>query len=140
MYKPFIFLVLVTVTVVSNARSFNIRHLPSNDVRGNVGIILCPECVNEAVEAIDTLLNLIINEGIVKACSDLCGALVNKTGSHTFGIACDLACDAVGIEEFVQLITHFDIDPIWYCQLAKLCPSAMTNIFFLDHLIESISL
>jgi hypothetical protein len=32
-------------------------------------------------------------------------------------------CEAVGIDEFVRLLTKLDIDPIWYCQLARFCPS-----------------
>jgi hypothetical protein len=145
MCKTVIFFIFVMASVVSsgrllNGRSSNIHRLPSSIDRSKVGLDFCPECINEADEAISVLLNLVLNEGIVASCGDLCGALANKTGSKISGIICDLACEAVGIIEFDHLLTNLDIDPIWYCQLAKICPSKMKDFFFFHYFIEIIYL
>jgi hypothetical protein len=34
-----------------------------------------------------------------------------------------LGCDIFGIKEFIKLIESADIDPIYYCEEVKLCPS-----------------
>jgi len=45
-----------------------------------------------------------------------------KTGSALIGTICDLVCDVFGIEEFIKILDKADIDPIWYCEIAKMCP------------------
>ncbi|CAF1523158.1 unnamed protein product, partial [Adineta steineri] len=55
-------------------------------------------------------------------CCTLSSALAEKTGSQLLGTICDLACDVFGIEEFINLIEKADLDPIWYCEMAKMCP------------------
>ena len=41
---------------------------------------------------------------VVGGCSDLCGALTEKTGSETLGVACSILCDIVGSDVFVDVI------------------------------------
>jgi hypothetical protein len=87
MYKTIlIFIILFVGSVASNvqlfkSRSYNIDRLYSSDDERKVHLDLCPFCINEAGESIDVLLNLIVNEGVATSCSDLYGALANKTGS-----------------------------------------------------------
>ncbi|CAF0781842.1 unnamed protein product [Didymodactylos carnosus] len=127
MYKTVILVVLVLVVGVtgasysSNIRSQNIQRITPSLYHNNGDNDLCLTCINEAVEAINVLLNLILDEGIVSSCDDLCGALANRT-SKAIGVVCDLVCDAFGIDEFIKLIIKVDIDPIWYCEIAKMCP------------------
>ena len=119
-----IFLVIIGATCISglfNNQPKKFQHLnsslvpkPDND--------LCGPCIQEAVEVINILLNLILNEGIIQSCDALCGALANRTGSQTIGEACDALCDLVGIGEFVKALVKADLDPIWYCEIIDLCP------------------
>ena len=89
----------------------------------DVGLDLCPWCIDEAVADINVLLNIILDQGILGTCGDLCGALANRTGSAFAGDICDLVCDGLGIDEFIHEIIKVDLDPIWYCEIADLCPS-----------------
>jgi len=83
---------------------------------------LCPTCVQFTGQAIDVLLNLILNGGVVGTCGTLCGALQQKTGSAALGAVCNILCDIAGVEEFVKLIQKADLDPIYFCELLKTCP------------------
>ena len=134
MYRTFILIVIIGVTIVSGTRLFDRRsnklhRLPSIGDKSKVDLDLCPECINEAVEAINVLANLILGEGIIGSCGDLCGALANRTGSKALGDVCDIVCDGLGIDEFIKLIIKTDLDPIWYCQIAKFCPSKNKVLF-----------
>ncbi|CAF0853409.1 unnamed protein product [Rotaria sordida] len=127
MYKALTILILVMVGVACASHSYNTRpkkfqRLSSSLNHKKVGIDLCPTCINEVVELINIVLNIILDEGIVASCGDLCGFVANRTGSKILGDICDLACDAFGIDEFVKLIIKADIDPIYYCQLVDMCP------------------
>ena len=42
--------------------------------------------------------------GVVGGCGEICGLLEQKTGSKALGVACNLLCDIVGVEEFVKII------------------------------------
>lgn len=133
MYKAVTVILLVIVGIASGARSFNkpsknLQHLKSNVRDSNVGIDLCPLCINEAVELINVALNVILDEGILQSCEELCNLVANKTHSAFVGTMCNLACDAVGIDEFIHLIIRVDLDPIWYCEIADLCPSTNKRI------------
>jgi hypothetical protein len=143
MYKSLVVIVFVAITIASSADSFNrrsyeIRRLPSIADKSEVGLDLCPECINEAVAAINVLGNLILDQGIIGSCGDLCGALANKTGSKEAGVVCDVVCTAFGIDEFVKLLIKTDLDPIWYCQIAKFCPSKKKHLVHL-HLMENLN-
>jgi len=79
---------------------------------------LCPTCVNFMEETIDILLNVILNGGVLGSCEDLCGYLPEQ---WEFDF-CELACSAVGIEAFIDLIDDADPDPIFYCMELDICP------------------
>jgi hypothetical protein len=81
-----------------------------------------PFIANSIGKPIDILVNLILDGGIFGSCGDLCGALGNRNNSTKERDACLLVCDAVGLDEFIQLLIKTDLDPIWYCEIAKLCP------------------
>ncbi len=135
MYTSLIFIVLVSFSVVNgfqmvNPRSQSIhRIVPTFDQIKNA-TDLCPTCINEAVSVINILLNAVLDEGILNTCGDLCGVVANKTGYRALGDICDVVCVAFGVDEFVKALVNFDIDPIWYCEIAKLCPSKKKFSFF----------
>lgn len=101
------------------------RRFNANDVT----LDLCPTCMNEALELIDTILNIILDEGVVRSCGELCSDVYNKTSSKVLADLCLAGCDAVGIDEFLKIVVAADIDPIYYCELIDLCPS-MILVFF----------
>lgn len=137
MYK---ILTIILLVIVSGAQSFktpakNLQRLSSDT--HDVNIDLCPLCINEAVEAINVILNVILDEGILNTCEELCQKVANKTGSQLIGDICDAACIGFGLDEFIRLIITVDLDPIWYCEMADFCPSkqknfeSFNNLFFL---------
>jgi len=83
---------------------------------------LCPTCVQFTDQALDALLNIILNGGVVGTCGTLCSALEQKTGSQALGAVCNILCDLAGVEEFIKLIQAADLDPIYFCELLKTCP------------------
>ena len=127
MYISLILALLIGVAVPTATDFFhtpsrNLQRLTSDVRDRSVGVTLCPECIDESVYAINVLLNEILDQGILGDCSKLCGALQNKTGSTVLADVCLLACDGLGLDEFIHLILRVDLDPIWYCEIAKLCP------------------
>ncbi|CAG5114757.1 unnamed protein product [Candidula unifasciata] len=82
---------------------------------------LCPLCIQFTDEALDVLLNIILNSGIVGSCGVLCNALEQKTGSKVIGAVCNILCDIAGIKEFIKIIEQADLDPIYFCELLKVC-------------------
>jgi hypothetical protein len=127
MYKALtcILIAIIGITSASNAfnvQSYNIHHIKTSAPKLNVGLDLCPTCIKTAEESINILLNLILETGIIGSCGTLCTALAQKTGSSLLGTVCDLVCDVFGIEEFIKALDNADLDPIWYCEIAKLCP------------------
>jgi hypothetical protein len=83
---------------------------------------LCPVCIDFTDQALQTLVDIIANGGIVGGCQGVCSALGQKTGSQALGAVCDLICTIVGIDELVKILDKADLDPIYFCELAKLCP------------------
>ncbi|CAF4828356.1 unnamed protein product [Rotaria sp. Silwood1] len=127
MYKALSVILFVVIGISNadhsfNTPSINLQRFSSDTRDQNVGINLCSMCIDEAVEAINVILNVILDEGIMGSCEKLCSIVANKTGVPFIGTVCDLACDAIGIDEFIHLIIAADIDPIWYCEMARLCP------------------
>jgi hypothetical protein len=127
MYKALTFVLIVIVGIASgsnvfNVKSYNIQQSKPVFPQPNLGLDLCPTCINVAEESINILLNLILDTGIIGTCGTLCQALAQKTGSELIGTICDLVCDAVGITEFIRLLENSDLDPIFYCEIAKFCP------------------
>lgn len=121
MYKALAFFVLVVVG--SACATLSPSRLRSPLAPAKVGVDLCPDCIQESVVVINTLLNLVLDEGIIASCSALCGALANRTGSVIIGDLCSVACEAFGLDEFVKALIKADLDPIWYCEILELCPS-----------------
>merc|ERR1719242_445741 len=78
----------------------------------------CSICVSFMGQAINELLNIIVNLGVIGTCGDLCGELPNQLESTV----CDLLCDYVGIEGFIALVQDVDPDPIWICEELTVCP------------------
>jgi len=128
MYKALTLIILVAVGTACASRSYNthpkqFQRLSSSVNYPKVNIDLCPSCINEAVELINVVANLILDEGIEKTCNGLCSAVANKTGSKVLGDLCDVACLGLGIDEYIKVLIKADIDPIYYCQLVDMCPS-----------------
>jgi hypothetical protein len=123
MYKALtiVLIAIVGIACGSKVQSQSIQRVKP-DFPPHVGLDLCPTCIKVAEESINVLLNLILDAGILGSCQTLCTALAQKTGSELAGVICNLACDVVGIEEFIKLIENADLDPIYYCEIAKLCP------------------
>jgi hypothetical protein len=69
-------------------------------------------------QAVDELLNIIANGGVIGTCGKLCSELPHELEATV----CDLLCDYVGIDEFIKLVQDVDPDPIWLCQEIKVCP------------------
>jgi hypothetical protein len=88
----------------------------------NLGISFCKTCINFADDALDELLNAILNAGVVGSCGSLCNYVAQKVGNQYVGIVCNLLCDYVGITEFIKVVENADLDPIWYCEILKACP------------------
>eukprot|EP01130_Rhizamoeba_saxonica_P000596 TRINITY_DN10559_c0_g1_i1.p1 TRINITY_DN10559_c0_g1~~TRINITY_DN10559_c0_g1_i1.p1 ORF type:complete len:238 (+),score=57.60 TRINITY_DN10559_c0_g1_i1:35-748(+) len=78
----------------------------------------CETCVSFIGQAINQLLNIILNVGVLGSCGSLCGMLPNQLEQ----VVCNLACDYVGIEAFVDLINYEDPDPIYICEEVTMCP------------------
>jgi len=127
MYKAFTLVLIAIIGITSasnvfNVQSHSIKRVKSGFQQPNLRLDFCPTCINVAEQSINILLNLILDSGIIGTCGTLCQALADKTGSQLLGTICDLVCDVVGIEEFIKLLDNADLDPIWYCEIAKLCP------------------
>ncbi|CAF0759811.1 unnamed protein product [Adineta steineri] len=127
MYKALtcVLIALVGITSASNVfnvKSYNIQQVASPFAQPELRLTLCPACIDIADRSINVLLELILDTGIIGSCSALCQALGQKTGSAILATVCDLVCDVVGIDEFIKMIDKADIDPIWYCEIAKMCP------------------
>jgi len=124
MYKQaIIFLVLVLSTVANGSIQHHVSSTAIQRLQLNkdVGADLCPTCIRFAEQSLNILLNIILDSGILGTCQTICQALASKT-SALVGTICDLICDIVGIDEFIHFIEKADLDPIWYCEMAKLCP------------------
>lgn len=106
------------------------RHLPEYKIEEpfslteiyGTGLDKCKFCVQFAEQATSSILNIILNVVVVGGCSDLCGALTEKTGSETLGVACSILCDIVGSDVFVDVIRKADPNPIYLCELIPVCP------------------
>ena len=55
--------------------------------------------------------------GVIGGCGELCGMLSTQWEAT----ACNLVCDVVGIEGFMDALDKVDLDPIYYCHVVDLC-------------------
>jgi len=111
------FLLISSTFAVSLTKPSIAKKVPVGTVKGP-RIDLCPTCVNLFSNAIDELLNIILNGGVIGSCGALCQQLPEQYEA----VACDLICDYIGIEEFINLVEYEDPDPIYLCQIVDLCP------------------
>jgi len=83
---------------------------------------LCLGCNSFINAGINQLLNTILQSGIVGGCSELCAKAFPTQKSEQN--VCNLVCDSVGVMTFMKLVKQFqsDLDSIYFCQLAHLCP------------------
>jgi hypothetical protein len=123
---------ITSASNVFNVQSYNIHHIKTSIPKPDVRLDLCPACIKTAEESINILLNLILDTGIIGTCGTLCQALAQKTGSAALGTVCDLVCDVFGIEEFIKALDNADLDPIWYCEIAKLCPGKKIFVLYVS--------
>jgi hypothetical protein len=72
-------------------------------------------------EAIDQLIDIIINVDVLGSCGALCGQLPNALEQTV----CNLLCDYVGINAFIDALNYEDPDPIYFCEVVDLCPVNM---------------
>lgn len=84
----------------------------------------CSPCVQLGNQGISTLLNYLLNTGVVSSCSKLCSHLDTKMEKTTGDPdACNLACGLVGIKAFISALNHTDLDPIYFCEVITACPA-----------------
>jgi len=71
------------------------------------------------VQALNELLNIILNGGVLGGCGALCSYLPTTIEAEI----CDVLCSIVGFEAFIDLVNDTDPDPIWICmELDQTCP------------------
>lgn len=87
----------------------------------SVGLEFCKACIEFADQALDYLLNAVLNIGVIGSCGTICQWVEEKSGSKILGLGCNLLCDYAGIDEFIKIIEEADLDPIWYCELLRAC-------------------
>jgi hypothetical protein len=69
-------------------------------------------------EALNELIQIILNGGVLGSCDALCSLLPNSIE----GVVCNLLCDIVGIDEFIKILQAADPDPIFICEELGTCP------------------
>jgi len=99
------------------APAFSIKLKSTKPHISSPKIDLCPTCVSFFDNAIEQLVEIIANGGIIGTCGDLCGQLPNQIES----VICDLVCDYVGITALIDALDELDPSPIYICQLIELC-------------------
>lgn len=77
------------------------------DRSGTVPETVAHACTTLPV-GINDLLNIIANAGILGECGALCGKLTRPWEADV----CNIACDAVGLDEFIKILERSDIDPV----------------------------
>ncbi|KAL5009319.1 hypothetical protein ScPMuIL_014900 [Solemya velum] len=90
----------------------------STTTSGDVGVDMCPACIEWFQNAINALLQALLNIVVVDDCETLCSFLPKQVED----VICDILCDVVGIKEFVNLLQRTDLDPIYFCELVRACP------------------
>lgn len=88
---------------------------------------LCNPCFQLAGQGINSLLNIILNEGVVGGCTKLCAAAIPAGGA--VAAACELVCAGVGADVFIKAIQNVDLDPIYFCEVIRACPAAPDDAY-----------
>ncbi|XP_067942305.1 countin-3-like [Watersipora subatra] len=115
--------VVVVIALVFAAEAGTVDSITNQKRWQGVEANFCPTCVSFSEQAINELLNIILNAGVVGGCSEVCSLLADKTGSQPLGQICSFLCDIVGVEVFSNLIQKADLDPIYFCELLNICPA-----------------
>jgi len=80
----------------------------------------CKICIDFMDEALQNLIEIIANGGIIGGCADLCSkALANK--SEILEGVCNILCDIAGIDLFEKILSDVDPDPVWLCEEVRVC-------------------
>lgn len=143
MFKALALIALVFIGCVSaRAGSSPIQLVESSIKQETNAIDWCPQCINTYDDLIQTVLDIILQYGILDSCGNLCDLVEQKSGSSFLGFVCMVGCDVLGIKEFIKLMEDADIDPIYYCEQINLCPGKKINskllfIFFSVKLLYS---
>ena len=123
MHKTFALLICIAVGTAIATPNRHIQRGVVPITKANNGIDWCPQCINSFNDLIEIVLQVILDSGVLSTCADLCSIVADKTGSEILGIVCTFGCEILGIEEFAKLVQEADLDPIYYCERVKLCPS-----------------
>merc|ERR1711871_327416 len=102
------------VITAPNGVTFEFRKLPEDRLKGGG---LCGTCASLTGQALNILLNYVLNAGVVGGGSKVCSNLKTKTQATI----CNIACDLVGIKAFVAALKKADLDPIYFCGLIHAC-------------------
>jgi len=113
-----VFLLFAALVVVASATQVRVISSHGLMKAPNAGPAECDVCVQFMDQAVNLLLNEILNGGVIATCGDLCGKLNDKA----LALTCDVVCGYVGIKEFIRILNQTDPDPIWYCQELRTCP------------------
>jgi len=92
--------------------------VPPKHTNGKLKLDICPFCVNFMDQFMNQMINIILNAGVVGSCGQLCQLVPEQLAA----VACDLLCDYVGFDEFINLVNYEDPDPIYVCQDWDACP------------------
>jgi len=114
----FFFLCLVLSPLAHSKPHGLSQILEKEEKNANPKVDMCNLCVTFMQNAINQLLQIILNGGVIGSCGALCGQLPDQLEQ----VACDLLCDYVGIEAFIDAINYEDPDPIYICQVLDTCP------------------
>ncbi|EFA75930.1 hypothetical protein PPL_10504 [Heterostelium album PN500] len=79
------------------------------------GYEICDKCYTFVEDNIHSTVNNIIHGGN-KSCSDICSVL-NSTSYDV----CETMCETLGLELFMVLFSVVDPDPVYICELLKVC-------------------
>lgn len=75
----------------------------------------CNLCTQIKGQEINTVLNEILNVGVVGGCGKLCGNVTDHK------LQCEATCFKAGVEVFAKAVELADLDPIYMCELAGSC-------------------
>jgi len=85
-------------------------------------VSLCNPCFQLGGQGINSLLNYILNAGVIGGCGQMCAAALPAGGA--VAVACELVCSAVGAKAFINAIEKVDLDPVYFCEVIHACPEA----------------
>lgn len=145
MYKTLALIALVLIgsalaeTRKPSAGSVHIKRL-TKKIDDNPGKLdWCPQCIDTFNDLVELVLDAVLQYGILNSCGELCDIVADKSGSSFLGFVCMVGCDVFGIEEFVKLMDKADIDPIYYCESIKLCPSNINPSLYIRQFSLNVS-